>query len=122
VIEKVNLSAELARIDKPWSPVIVGELNGQTVKLARLDGEFVWHQHEHADEMFLVLEGRVRICLRDREVSLGEGEMFVVPRGVEHKPIADEPAHVMLFEPAGTRNTGNVDHAYTVEDADLLRR
>lgn len=121
-LDKVNLAAKLSQLDRAWVPTIVGELNGQYVKVARFEGEYVWHHHEHEDEMFLVIDGRVRICLRDRDdVVLGPGELLVVPRGLEHKPVAEEPAEVVLFEPASTRNTGNVDHAYTIEAEDLPR-
>ena len=102
-------------------PKIVGELNGQYVKVVKLENEYVWHQHADEDEMFLVLDGSIRIHFRDRVVSLEQGEFVVVPRGVEHKPAADAPAHVLLFEPASTRNTGNVDHRYTIEAEDLER-
>ena len=104
----VNVAEMLARIPQPWKPAIVGELNGQHVKLVKLAGEFVWHHHEHEDELFLVVEGRFRMELRDRSVEIEEGEFFIVPRGVEHRPVADEEAHVLLFEPASTLNTGNV--------------
>ena len=119
--EKVNLAGKLASFEERWVPKIVGELNGQCVKVVKFQGEYVWHQHEHEDELFLVLEGRIRIALRDREIALETGEFFIVPRGVEHKPVAEELAHVMLFEPATTRNTGNVDHGYTIEAGDLER-
>jgi len=120
--DKVNLAEKLALLERPWVPTIVGELNGQTVKVVRFEGEYVWHHHDNEDEMFLVVKGRVRICLRDQgDVVLGPGELLVVPRGVEHKPIADEPADVVLFEPATTRSTGNVDHGYTIEADELPR-
>ena len=111
----VSLAAKLATFDETWVPKVVGELNGQYVKVVKCEGEYVWHHHEQEDELFYVLKGRLRILLRDREVALEAGEFFIVPRGVEHKPVADEPAEVVLFEPAKTRNTGNVDHAYTIE-------
>jgi mannose-6-phosphate isomerase-like protein (cupin superfamily) len=114
-MEKVNLAQKLATFDEHWSPRIVGDLNGQHVKLAKLRGEFVWHHHEHEDELFLVLDGRLVIELRDGEVVLEPGEFFIVPRGVEHKPRADEETHIMLFEPKSTLNTGNVRGARTVE-------
>lgn len=113
-IEKVNLAAKLAMFDEPWSPRIVGELNGQHVKLVKLLGEFVWHHHDAEDELFLVVKGRFRMDFRHRSVWLEEGEMLVVPRGVEHRPVADEEAHVLLFEPASTLNTGNVRNERTV--------
>ena len=113
--DTVSLAAKLATFDETWVPKVVGELNGQYVKVVKCEGEYVWHHHEQEDELFYVLKGRLRILLRDREVALEAGEFFIVPRGVEHKPVADEPAEVVLFEPAKTRNTGNVDHAYTIE-------
>jgi len=106
--DKVNLSEKFSLIEDHWSPRIVAELNGQHVKLARVKGEFVWHRHEDEDEMFLVVRGRLDIHLRDRVVELSEGEMFIVPRGVEHKPVAHDEAHILLLEPATTRHTGNV--------------
>jgi mannose-6-phosphate isomerase-like protein (cupin superfamily) len=107
-MDKVDLREKLALIDEIWGPRIVAELNGQHVKLAKLEGEFVWHRHAEEDELFLVLEGRLAIHLRDRVVELEPGQMFVVPRGVEHKPVAEGVAEVLLFEPASTRNTGDV--------------
>ena len=118
---KVNLAGKLASFDEPWVPKIVGELNGQYVKVVKFEGEYVWHHHEHEDELFLVLRGRVAIHFRDEVVDLEEGELLIVARGVEHKPVARETAHVLLFEPASTRNTGNVDHEYTIEADDLPR-
>jgi mannose-6-phosphate isomerase-like protein (cupin superfamily) len=114
-MNKVNLADKLASFDETWVPKIVGELNGQFVKVVKFEGEYVWHHHEHEDELFLVLSGHVSIELRDSTVELDEGELFVVPRGVEHRPVARQLAHVLLFEPATTRNTGNVDHGYTIE-------
>jgi mannose-6-phosphate isomerase-like protein (cupin superfamily) len=114
-MDKVNLKAKLARLDDRWSPRIVGELNGQHVKLVKFLGEFVWHHHEHEDELFLVLKGRFRMEFRDRHVWLEEGEMIIVPRKVEHRPVAEEEAHVMLFEPASTLNTGNVRNERTID-------
>lgn len=115
-MEKVNLKEKLARIHDPWSPRVVGELNGQRVKLVKLKGEFIWHHHEHEDELFLVLRGRLAIRFRDREVVVGAGEFVIVRRGVEHQPVAEEEAHVLLFEPASTLNTGNVRNERTVDD------
>ncbi|MEX0692162.1 MAG: cupin domain-containing protein [Gemmatimonadales bacterium] len=111
----INLAEKLALIPEPWSPRIVAELNGQHVKLVKLHGEFVWHHHAAEDELFLVLKGRLTMHFRDRVVSVGSGECIVVPRGVEHKPVADEEVHVLLFEPAGTVNTGNVGGERTRE-------
>ena len=119
-MEPVNLRDKLARFATHWDPKIVGELNGQHVKLAKLLGEFVWHHHEHEDELFLVLHGRLEMHLRDRIVALGEGEFLVVPRGVEHKPVAPEEVHVLLFEPASTQNTGDVVNERTVARPERL--
>ena len=119
-MEKVNLAEKLAQFQDHWSPRIVGELNGQHVKLAKLSGPFVWHHHEAEDELFLVLEGRLRMQLRDREIVLERGEMLVVPRGLEHRPVAEGEVHVLLFEPASTRNTGNVENERTVRDPERI--
>lgn len=115
-IERIDLAGKLAAFDERWSPRIVAELNGQHVKLAKLEGEFVWHSHAEGDELFLVLKGLLTIELRDGAVALGPGQMAVVPRGVEHRPVADGEVHVMLFEPAGTLNTGDVRNERTVEE------
>lgn len=117
---KVNLAEKLGQFDERWSPRIVGELNDQHVKLVKLEGEFVWHHHEHEDELFLVLRGQLSIELRDRVVELSEGEFFIVPRGVDHKPVAREETHVLLLEPASTLNTGNVRDDRTVEAPERL--
>lgn len=115
-MDVINIAEKLAAIDDHWNPRIAAELNGQAVKLARLKGEFVWHHHENEDELFFVVRGTLRMCFRDREVEIGPGEFLVVPRGVEHKPVADDEVEVMLFEPVSTRNTGNVEgHALTRE-------
>ncbi len=114
-IEKVVLERKLALFSDHWSPRIVAELNGQHVKVAKLKGEFVWHDHANEDEMFLVVKGSLRIEFRDKAVTLGPGEMVVVPRGVEHKPVAEEEVSVLLFEPASTVNTGAVREARTIE-------
>lgn len=120
MIEKIVLSEKLARFQDHWNPRIVGELNGQHVKLAKLKGEFVWHHHTDEDELFLVLAGRLTLRFRDGEVELGPGECCIVPRGVEHQPVAREEAHVLLFEPASTLNTGNVRDARTREHLERL--
>ncbi len=119
--ERVNLTEKLAHFDERWSPKVIAELNGQYVKVVKCLGEYPWHFHEHEDELFLVVKGRLDLRFRDHVVELEEGELCVVPRGVEHSPAAAEEAHVMLFEPAATRNTGNVDHEYTIEADDLNR-
>jgi mannose-6-phosphate isomerase-like protein (cupin superfamily) len=113
-VDKINLREKLARFTEPWSPKIVGELNGQQVKLVKFQGAFVWHHHEHEDELFLVVHGRFRMEFRDRHVWLEPGEFLIVPRGVEHRPVAEEEAHVLLFEPASTLNTGNVRNERTI--------
>jgi mannose-6-phosphate isomerase-like protein (cupin superfamily) len=118
-VEAVNLAEKFSLFSDYWSPKIVGELNGQQIKLAKLKGEFVWHNHEKEDELFLVVKGRLRMKLRDREVLIREGEFLIVPRGTEHLPIADEECRVVLLEPASTLNTGNVKNERTV---DQLRR
>jgi mannose-6-phosphate isomerase-like protein (cupin superfamily) len=110
----VNLSEKLTQIQEYWDPHIVGELNGQHVKLAKLKGDFIWHSHQNEDELFLVLEGVLRLELRDGMVTLKPGEFYIVPRGVEHRPIAEEEVHLLMFEPASTLNTGNVRNERTV--------
>jgi mannose-6-phosphate isomerase-like protein (cupin superfamily) len=115
IMDKVNVKAKLDQFRDHWSPRIVGELNGQHVKLVKFQGEFVWHHHDHEDELFLVILGRFRMEFRDRQVCLEEGEFLIVPRGVEHRPVAEDEVHVLLFEPASTRNTGNADDQRTVE-------
>lgn len=113
----IDLGDKLASFAETWSPRIVAELNGQQVKLAKLDGEFVWHRHEAEDELFLVVAGRLRMRFRGGEAVLGPGQMIVVPRGVEHLPVADDgECHVLLFEPASTLNTGDVRNERTVDD------
>jgi mannose-6-phosphate isomerase-like protein (cupin superfamily) len=112
-MDKVNIAEKLSQFAEQWSPKIVGELNGQYVKLVKFQGPFVWHHHESEDEMFLVVEGSFVMKFRDRDVTLKAGEFIVVPRGVEHMPVAKEEAHVLLFEPKSTLNTGNVRDART---------
>lgn len=118
--EKVNLAEKLALFDEHWSPKIVGELNDQHVKLVKFLGEFVWHHHEEEDELFLVVKGRFKMEFRHRSVEVGEGEFIVVQRGVEHRPVAEEEVHVMLFEPASTLNTGNVTSELTAAELDRI--
>ncbi len=112
----ISLMKKLGEFDETWSPRIIAELNGQQVKLAKLEGEFVWHAHADEDELFYVVEGELIMKLRDRDVALHAGEIFVVPRGVEHCPYAPRGASVMLFEPASTKHTGEVEHERTVHD------
>lgn len=119
--EKVNLSEKLASFDELWVPKVVAELNGQYVKVVKFQGEYVWHQHDNEDEMFLVLKGQMELHYEDEVVVLNEGEFAVVPRRVQHKPVADEICEALLFEPATTRNTGEKDHQYTIEPENLDR-
>ncbi len=118
--DKVNVAQKFSLFEEHWSPKVVGELNGQHVKLVKISGEFVWHHHDDEDEMFLVVDGSFRMEFRDREVWIEEGEFIVVPRGVEHRPVAEEEASVMLFEPASTLNTGNVKGEMTVAELDRI--
>ncbi len=120
MLEKVNLAQKFALCTEPWQPRLIGEVNESAVKLARLAGEFVWHTHEAEDELFLVVKGRLTIRLRDGEVHLGPGELLIVPHGVEHLPVAEGEAHVLLFEPAGTLNTGNVVNERTVRELERI--
>lgn len=117
MLDTVNLAGKFAAIDDYWNPRIAGELNGQMVKLAKFKGEFVWHSHEHEDELFLVVHGRLRMRLRDRELLVGPGEFVIVPRGVEHLPCAEtDECHVVMLEPASTVNTGAERNEYTREN------
>jgi mannose-6-phosphate isomerase-like protein (cupin superfamily) len=116
----INIAEKLAVISDHWKPRIVAELNGQQVKLVKFQGEFVWHHHDNEDELFLVVQGSFRMEFRDRSVELGEGEMLVVPRGVEHRPVADREVAVMLFEPASTLNTGGAGGERTVSDPERI--
>ena len=116
-LQKVNLDTAFAAFSEHWTPRLAGELNGQHVKLAKIKGAFVWHHHDDADELFLVHKGRFVMELRDRQIELGPGDVLIVPRGVEHRPVAQEECEVVLFEPAGTLNTGSApDDARTVTD------
>jgi len=118
--DKVNLTEKFAAFEEVYVPKIVGELNGQYVKVAKFLGAYPWHFHEGEDELFWVVRGSIRLCFRDREVELGAGEFCIVPKGVEHRPVADEVADVVLFEPASTLNTGNVRTALTREKLDWI--
>ena len=117
---RVNLSDKFSQINQHWQPHIAGELNGQLIKLVKFQGEFVWHHHDNEDEMFFVVRGEFRMEFQDKSVMIREGEFIVVPRGVEHKPVADQECWVMLFEPASTLNTGNVVNERTVRDLKRL--
>ena len=117
--DKVNLAEKLQLLDKPYSPGVVGYLNDYKLMVVKVQGEFVWHKHDDTDDFFLVLRGHLTIQLRDRNVELGEGEMYVVPRGVEHCPKADEETHVLLIEPKGTVNTGDAGGELTAEEGQI---
>lgn len=119
-IEKVNLAQKFDQISETWTPKIAGMVNDFAVKLAKLHGEFVWYHHDDTDEMFLVVKGRLCIRLRDGDIWLDEGEFVVIPHGVEHLPVAEDEVHLLMFEPAGTRNTGNVENEWTVNDLETL--
>ncbi len=119
-MEKVNLQEKLDRFQDYWHPRIVGELNGQHVKLAKLKGEFVWHSHDEEDELFLVLEGAFTMEFRDRTVHLAKGEFLIVPRGIEHRPVAENEVSILLFEPVSTVNTGNSESNLTRKNLEHL--
>ena len=119
-MEKINLTDKFSLFQEYWSPKIVGELNDSHVKLAKLKGEFVWHHHDNEDELFLVVKGRLLIKLRDRDIWLDEGEFTIIPKGVEHLPVAEEEVHVLLLEPKSTLNTGNVQSERTVADLERI--
>lgn len=118
--DKVNLNSKFASFSEHWSPKIAGELNGQQVKLVKFMGPFTWHHHEHEDELFLVHRGSFRMEFRDHVVELSAGDFIIVPRGVEHRPVADQEVEVVLFEPASTLNTGNVRNERTVDTLDRI--
>jgi mannose-6-phosphate isomerase-like protein (cupin superfamily) len=119
-MDKVNLREKLALFSDHWNPRVVGELNGQHVKVVKFQGEFVWHDHAGEDELFLVLRGSFRIDFRDKSVTLSEGDFIIVPRGVEHRPVAEHEVEVMLFEPAQTRHTGDVESDLTVHQYERI--
>ncbi|HMG36116.1 MAG TPA: cupin domain-containing protein [Blastocatellia bacterium] len=119
-MEKISLAEKFNSFTDQWSPKIAGEINDSYVKLVKLRGEFVWHQHDVEDELFLVVKGQLTIKLRDGDINLNEGEFVIIPRGVEHLPIASEEAHVVLLEPKSTLNTGNVTSDRTVAVLDRI--
>jgi mannose-6-phosphate isomerase-like protein (cupin superfamily) len=119
-MQKVNLREKFDSFTEHWSPKIAGELNGQQVKLVKFQGPFVWHHHDNEDELFLVVKGRFRMEFRDSHVWLEEGEFLIVPRGIDHRPVAEEEAQVLLFEPASTLNTGNVRNERTKEQLEKI--
>ena len=119
-MEKVNIEQKLSQFSECWSPKIVGELNGQHVKLVKLKGEFVWHKHDNEDELFFVVKGSFKMELRDKTVVLNENEFLIVPKGVEHRPVADEEVSIMLFEPSTTLNTGDTQSELTKHTLDKI--
>jgi len=119
-MEKVNIDEKFSLFSEHWSPKIIGALNGQLVKIAKVRGEFVWHRHQSEDELFMVIDGELTIRFRDREVKLGPGEMLIVPAGVEHQPVAPEEVRLLLFEPDSTLNTGDVRDERTVERPEII--
>ena len=119
-MEKVNVAEKLMLFSDHWNPRIIGELNGQHVKVVKFQGPFDWHHHKEEDELFFVLKGRFRMELEDRDIDLEEGEFIIVPRGAEHRPVAEEEVHVLLFEPASTLNTGNVVTDRTVSESERI--
>jgi mannose-6-phosphate isomerase-like protein (cupin superfamily) len=121
MIEAVNLAQKLAIFQEYWSPKVVGELNDNYLKVVKVKGEFVWHKHDEDDEMFLVLKGHLVIKLRNQDITLNEGDFVVVPKGVEHKPVAEDEAHVLLIEPKTVVNTGDVSDERTIAPDDLSR-
>lgn len=119
-MKAINIKSKFDQFDDHWSPKIIAELNGQHIKLAKIQGEFVWHNHEDEDEMFLVYKGTLNMEFRDKCVVLNEGEMVVVPKGVDHRPIADDECWLLLFEPIDTKHTGDIEHQLTVKDYDVI--
>lgn len=119
-MQRVNLAEKFSKISDHWNPRIAGELNGQHVKLVKFQGEFVWHSHEHEDELFLVVEGSFEMQFRDRSVVLSAGEFLIVPRGIEHRPVAENEVSVLLFEPASTVNTGDADSELRREKLEII--
>jgi len=115
--QPINFSDKFAKFSELWSPKIIAQMNDYHFKIARIEGEFIWHDHPETDEVFIVLKGQLQIQFHDGNVVLSEGEMFVVPQGVEHKPVAEQECHILLVEPAGTMNTGDVVNERTVTDS-----
>ena len=120
MVKKINIDQKLSLFNDHWNPRIIGELNKQHVKLAKIKGEFIWHKHDHEDEMFLVLKGTLKIEFRDKTEIIRENEIIIVPKGVEHRPIAEEEVSIMLFEPATTINTGDLDNERTRKNLESL--
>ena len=119
-MDKVNISEKLDQFNDYYNPRLIGELNGQHVKAVKLKGEFIWHHHDHEDELFLVIRGKLKMEFRDKIVEVTAGEFIIVPRGIEHKPVADEEVHLLLFEPASTLNTGNIENERTRKELEKI--
>ncbi len=119
-MQVINLNEKFSLFNDYWSPKIIGELNGQDIKLAKVKGEFIWHNHQNEDELFFVVKGKLKIEFVDKTVEINEGEMIIVPKGIEHKPIAEEEVLIMLFEPNNIKHTGEVKHDLTVEKCERI--
>ncbi len=119
-MEAINLKEKFSLFSDHWSPKIIGELNGQQIKLAKVKGEFIWHNHKEEDELFFIVKGKLKIEFAEKTIELNEGEMLIVPRGVEHRPIAEEEVLLMLFEPSNTKHTGDIKHELTVENYERI--
>jgi mannose-6-phosphate isomerase-like protein (cupin superfamily) len=119
-MQAINITEKFNLFNDHWNPRIIAELNGQQIKLAKVKGEFVWHDHANEDELFFIVKGSLKIEFKEKTVTLSEGEMLVIPRGVEHKPVAEEEVWLMLFEPAATKHTGDVKHELTVENLERI--
>ncbi len=119
-MEVINLNNKFSQFNEHWTPKIIGALNGQHVKIAKVKGEFIWHDHANEDELFLIIKGTLKIEFRDRTLTLQEGELCVIPKGVEHKPIAEEEVWLLLMEPASTKHTGDVEHELTQKELEWL--
>ncbi len=119
MLEKINIKEKFTLFSEYWTPNIIAKLNGQAVKIAKIKGPFIWHHHENEDELFLVIKGQLKMEFRDKTEILNEGDIIVVPKGVEHRPVAEEECHILMFEPESTLNTGNVENDRTVEAVEL---
>jgi mannose-6-phosphate isomerase-like protein (cupin superfamily) len=119
-MQKINITQKFSKFSDIWSPKIIGELNDNYVKIAKFKGEFIWHKHEQEDEMFLVISGVLLIKFRDKDVTLNEGEFIIIPKGIEHLPVADQEVHVLLLEPKTVLNTGSITNTKTVENLEWL--
>lgn len=119
-MEKINIAEKFSIFNDLWNPKIIAELNGQQIKLAKVKGSFIWHNHTHEDELFYIIKGCLKIELHDQTITLNAGEMFVVPKGIQHKPYAEEETWIMLFEPSITKHTGDITHEITVEKCEKI--